>query len=207
VLVSTGFINMITNNKYILASSSLSRKAILKNCGFKFIQVKPQCDEEAIKKKIKKKSKPADVARILSFQKAKSISENEKYLNHKVIGCDTLIYIDDKIFDKAKNRKEALLKIKKLSGRKHKIVSSLTICNKGLKLWECSEITVVEFRKLTAKQIEGYLNNSGKEILNSVGCYQIEALGPQIIKNIKGDFFNVMGFPLFKFLRYVYEDQ
>ena len=44
-------------------------------------------------------------------------------------------------------------------------------------------------RKLTTKQIEGYLKKSGKQILQSVGCYQLEALGPQIIKDIKGDFF------------------
>ena len=62
-----------------------------------------------------------------------------------------------------------------------------------------SETTVVEIRKLR-KQIEGYLKKSGKQILQSVGCYQLEALGPQIIKDIKGDFFNVMGLPLFKLL-------
>ena len=207
MLVSTYFINMITHKKYILASSSFSRKTILKNCGFNFVQVRPSCDEEVIKKQIKKKSKPEDVARILSYQKAKSISEKKKYFNYNVIGCDTLIKLGDKIFDKAKNNKEALLKLKKLSGKKHKIISSLTICNQGSKIWECSETTVVEIRKLTTKQIEGYLKKSGKQILQSVGCYQLEALGPQIIKDIKGDFFNVMGLPLFKLLKYVFNEQ
>ena len=91
--------------------------------------------------------------------------------------------------------------------KKHKIISSLTICNQGSKIWECSETTVVEIRKLTAMQIEGYLKKSGKQILQSVGCYQLEALGPQIIKDIKGDFFNVMGLPLFKLLKYVFNEQ
>ena len=198
---------MLTHTKYILASSSLSRKSILKNCGFNFVQVKPKCDEEAIKKQIKKKSKPETIAKVLSFQKAMSVSKDRKYFNHSVIGCDTLICLDNQIFDKAKNKKEALSKIKKLSGKKHKIISSLTICKKGLKIWECSETTVVEIRKLTTKQIEKYLKNSGKQILQSVGCYQLEALGPQIIKDIKGDFFNVMGLPLFKLLKYVFNEQ
>ena len=44
---------------------------------------------------------------------------------------------------------------------------------------------------------------TGKQILNSVGCYQVELLGPTIIENIKGDFFNVMGFPLFPFLKFI----
>ena len=81
MLVSTYFIKMFTHKKYILASSSFSRKTILKNCGFNFVQVRPSCDEEVIKKQIKKKSKPEDVARILSYQKAKSISEKKKYFN------------------------------------------------------------------------------------------------------------------------------
>ena len=118
MLVNGYFINMITHKKYILASSSFSRNKILKDCGFNFVQVKPSCDEEAIKKQIKKKSKPEDVARILSYQKAKSISEKKKYFNYNVIGCDTLIKLGDRIFDKAKNNKEALLKIKKTFGKK-----------------------------------------------------------------------------------------
>ena len=52
-------------------------------------------------------------------------------------------------------------------------------------------------------QINKYLKITGKQILNSVGCYQIESLGPIIIEDIKGDFFNVMGLPLFKLLKYV----
>ena len=49
-----------------------------------------------------------------------------------------------------------------------------------------------------------YLKAAGKQILSSVGCYQAEKLGPQIIKSIKGDFFNVLGFPLFPFLSFLY---
>ena len=46
-------------------------------------------------------------------------------------------------------------------------------------------------------------NKTGKNILSSVGCYQVEKLGPQIIKSINGDFFNVLGFPLFPFLTFL----
>ena len=55
-------------------------------------------------------------------------------------------------------------------------------------------------KTLNQKQIDTYLKKTGKNILSSVGCYQVERLGPQIIKSIKGDFFNVLGFPLFPFL-------
>ncbi|MDA9748708.1 Maf family protein [Pelagibacteraceae bacterium] len=194
---------MIINNKYILASSSKSRKTILDNCGFSVEQIKPLCDEEHIKKKIKKNKKPSWIAKKLSLEKAKSISLHKAHRNRFVIGCDTLIYLNKKIFDKAKNMKEAKNKLKKLSGKKHKIVSGITICKEGKKLWQCSVTTTVRIRKLTSTQIENYFKKTGKQILNSVGCYQLESLGPQIIEDIKGDYFNVLGLPLFKLLKYV----
>ena len=197
---------MFTHNTYVLASSSKSRFNILKKSGFLFKQVKPTCNEEKIKNKIKmKKTKPSLVAKKLSYEKAKSISKTKKYFDDYVIGCDTLIYLDNKIFDKAKNLKEAKKKIKTLSGKTHKIVSGLTICKNGRKIWQCSSTTEVKVRKLNALQINKYLKKTGNQILSSVGCYQIESLGPNIIEEIRGDFFNVMGIPLFKLLKYVFK--
>ena len=194
---------MITHNKYILASSSKSRYNILKNSGLVFKQIDPLCNEEEIKKKIKKTS-PTNLAMKLSYEKAKSISIKKEYNKDHVIGCDTLVYIDKKIYDKAKSIKEAKNKLIRLSGKKHKIVSAITICKGGVRVWQSSTVSVVKIRKINKKEIESYLKKTGKEILQSVGCYQVETLGPQIIEDIKGDFFNVMGLPLFKLLKYIY---
>ena len=60
---------MNLHKKYVLASSSKSRQMVLKNCGFMFTQVKPKCDEEEIKKNIKKNKGPEYVAKTLSFEK------------------------------------------------------------------------------------------------------------------------------------------
>ena len=71
---------MITHNKFVLASSSLSRFKILKNSGLTFIRKKPTCNEEDIKKKLKSKGlKPSLIAKKLSYEKAKSISIQQKY--------------------------------------------------------------------------------------------------------------------------------
>ena len=105
---------MIINNKYILASSSKSRCQILKNIGFNFKQVKPLCDEEIIKKKLKNKfGRPRDVAKKLSYEKARSISIINKYSSLEVIGCDTIIFLNGTIYDKAKTLKQARNKIKR----------------------------------------------------------------------------------------------
>ena len=203
MLITSNSINMITHNKYVLASSSESRKKILNNCGFTFTQAKPLCDEETIKKKTKHPINPKQLAKKLSLEKAKSISLTKKHFNDYVIGCDTLIYFNNKIYDKAKSLDEARIKIKKLSGKNHQIISGLTVCKNGKKKWQCCVTTKVKIRKLTYSQIDRYLKLTGKQILNSVGCYQLEALGPTIIEDIKGDFFNVLGLPLFKLLNYL----
>ena len=193
---------MVVHKKYILASSSRSRYRILKNSGFIFKQVNPTCSEENIKKQILKLTKkPSLVAKKLSYEKAMSISKKQKYSNHYVIGCDTLIYLNNKIFDKAQNIEQAKKKLKQLSGKKHSIVSGLTLCRNGNQIFQLSSTTNVKIRKLTTAEISKYLKTTGKQILNSVGCYQVESFGPKIIEDIKGDFFNVMGLPLFKLLK------
>lgn len=70
-------------------------------------------------------------------------------------------------------------------------------------VWKSSQKTKVKIRKLTDKEVDEYLLKTGKQILSSVGCYQAESLGPNIIEDIKGDLFNVMGFPLFPFLNFL----
>ena len=60
-----------------------------------------------------------------------------------------------------------------------------------------------EIRKLTKREIDSYLKLCGKNILHSVGCYQIEKEGANIVESINGDLFNVMGFPLFPFLLFL----
>tara|TARA_B100000927_G_C16311278_1_gene407523 strand:+ start:153 stop:746 length:594 start_codon:yes stop_codon:yes gene_type:complete len=190
--------------QFILASSSKSRVKILKNSGFKFETQKPLCDEEEVKKQINFLiKKPLYFAKRLSFEKAKSVSILNTNTNKYVIGCDTLISFQKKIFDKAKNMREAKQKIKNFSGKKHKIISAVTICKNGKKIWQTHEISEVKIKKLSNDQINKYLSNSGNQILGSVGCYQVELLGTQIIEKIDGDFFNVMGLPLFKLMKYV----
>tara|TARA_S200000501_G_C20599916_1_gene645430 strand:+ start:179 stop:769 length:591 start_codon:yes stop_codon:yes gene_type:complete len=193
---------MVLNKKFILASNSASRKRLLKNAGLSFFTEKPLCDEEYIKdqllkKKINKKKLPG----ILAEAKALSVSiRNTKYL---VVGSDTIILFNNKIINKAKTIKEAKKKLKKLSGKKHQIISSASVCLNNKQIWSYQQTSTIYMNTLNQKQINTYLRKTGKNILSSVGCYQVEKLGPQIIKSINGDFFNVLGFPLFPFLNFL----
>ena len=124
-----------------------------------------------------------------------------------VVGSDTIIEFNKKIINKAKNLKEAKKTLIKLSGNKHLIYSSAAAYYNNRLVWKKTQKTKVKIRKMSTKEIDTYLLCVGKKVLQSAGCYQIEKNGPNIIENIVGDFFNVMGFPLFPFLSFLKKKQ
>jgi septum formation protein len=193
---------MFLDKQFILASNSASRKRLLKNAGLNFFSKSPLCDEDYIKdqllkKNINKKKFPKLLA------EAKALSVSKKKTKHLVVGSDTIILFKNKIINKAKTIDEAKIKLQKLSGKKHQIISGASVCLNNKEIWSYQQTSTIYMKALNQKQINTYLKKAGKNILSSVGCYQVEKLGPQIIKSINGDFFNVLGFPLFPFLTFL----
>jgi len=193
---------MLFNKKFILASNSASRKRLLKNAGLSFFSKKPLCDEDYIKDQLLKTNiNKKNLPKLLAEAKALSVSEkNAKCL---VVGSDTIILFNNKIINKAKTTGEAKKKLQKLSGKKHQIISGVSVCLNNKQIWSYQQTSTIYMNTLSEKQINTYLKKTGKNILSSVGCYQAEKLGPQIIRSINGDFFNVLGFPLFPFLAFL----
>tara|TARA_B100001250_G_scaffold359270_1_gene336061 strand:+ start:529 stop:1146 length:618 start_codon:yes stop_codon:yes gene_type:complete len=195
-------VNMLINKEFILASNSLSRYKLLKSAGLRFTKNKPLCNEEFIKKQlVKKKINKKNIPVLLAREKALSVSR--KNPNKLIVGSDTIIIFKNKIISKAKNLQEAKTKLLRLSGNKHQIISGVSVCYKNKQIWSTKQSSTITIKKLNKNQIINYLKNSDKNILNSVGCYQIEKKGPQIISSTNGDFFNIMGFPLFPFLLFL----
>ena len=189
-------------NSFILASTSKSREKILKENKLSFSKVRPKCDESSLKKKlIKKKVSIKNIS--LELARLKSLSVSSKKKNTFVVGSDTTISLNNSLLNKAKNRKEAKQKLLKMSGKKHEIYSSACVFYNKKEVWKCTQKTTVKIRKLTTRELDLYLTLTGNKILKSVGCYQVEKMGPNIIEYIRGDFFNVMGFPLFPFLKFL----
>ncbi len=202
MFITVRVVNMVLRKKFILASNSNSRFKLLKNAGLDFIKTPPLCNEEKIKTNfLKNKNNKKNLPKLLAKEKALSISKKKP--NKLVVGSDTVIFFRKKTINKANNLKEAKKKLKQLSGKKHQIISCVSVCYKNKQIWSKKQQSTVTLKKLSDKQIDEYLKKAGKEILSSVGCYQAEKLGPQIIKSIKGDFFNVLGFPLFPFLSFM----
>ena len=193
---------MFLDNKFILASNSASRKILLKNAGLSFFSKKPLCDEDYIKGQLLKKNiNIKNLPKLLAKAKASSVSKTNT--KHLVVGSDTIILFNNKLINKAKTIEEAKKKLLKLSGKKHQIISGASVYLNNKQIWSYQQTSTIHINKLSQKQINTYLKTTGKSILSSVGCYQVEKLGPQIIKSINGDFFNVLGFPLFPFLTFL----
>ena len=201
MFINKTVVNMFLNRPFILASNSSSRSRLLKSAGLCFKKISPLCDEDYLKKQLIKKINKKKLPRYLAKEKALSVSKKKP--EELVVGSDTIIIINNKIINKAKTFNEAKQKLKKLSGKKHQIISGASVCYKKKQIWSCQQTSTIKIKNLNDKEIEKYLSFVGKDILSSVGCYQAEKLGPQIIQSIKGDYFNVLGFPLFPFMLFL----
>ena len=190
------------NCKFILASSSASRYRMLIKNKLTFKRVAPNCKEGPLKKILIKKQTPIkEISLELARLKAQKISDlNKKIL---VVGSDTVISFNGKLLNKAKNMNNAKKKIMLISGKKHFLYSSVSVFYNSKEIWKATQKSTIQIRALSEKEVDKYLAKTGKKILSSVGCYQAESLGPNIIESIKGDFFNVLGFPLFPFLNFL----
>ena len=193
---------MLFKNKFILASSSKSRYKILKQNNLLFSKIKPRCNEGLVKTKMLKNNfSPKKIS--LELARLKSLSVGKKNKDQLVVGSDTVIFFEGFLLNKAKNKKDAKKKLKLISGSILDVYSSASVFCGLAEVWKTSQKSKVKIRNLNDKEIEYYLSKAGKDILTSVGCFQVEKLGPNIIEYIKGDFFNVMGFPLFPFLLFL----
>ena len=141
----------------------------------------------------------------------KALAAAIKYPDSVVIGCDTTVICNGDILGKPHTKEECISCITLLSNaRTHQVVTGCSIMY-GDMIESFSEITDVSFRELSDEEIEKYASTD--EPYDKAGGYGIQGLGSELIYNIDGDFFNVVGLPvtrlyqeLKKFLRNIKEN-
>lgn len=173
----------------ILASASPRRKELLEKLGLQFQAVPANYKED-----MKAKLKPVELAKALSKGKAESVAS--QYKNHIIIAADTFIALKDASLGKPSNDADAVKMLKKISGKTLSVITGFTIIDtpSNKKLSKVTE-TKVSIKKLTEEEIKGYVKT--QEPLGKAGAFAIQGKGAIIVKKIDGDFFNVMGLPLF----------
>jgi len=175
--------------KIILASSSPRRKELLKQIGLDF-KIMPSKYEEDMTMKMSHKK----LAKVLAYGKAKDVADRVK--SGVIIGTDTFLVFGDKRIGKPKDKKDAKKILNSLSSKYIKIYSGVAIIDiKNKKEITDVEITKVKFKKLTEKEIDGYIKT--KEPLDKAGAFGIQGIGAVFIEKIDGCYSNVIGLPLF----------
>tara|TARA_B100000579_G_C22731044_1_gene804247 strand:- start:608 stop:1195 length:588 start_codon:yes stop_codon:yes gene_type:complete len=189
-------------NKIILASKSKVRKEILDKYNITN-QVEPSnVDEDIIKESLlKEKAKPNIISKNLAELKANKVSL--KFPDNMVLGADSVIDLEGELISKPQDREEALNILKKLNGKKHKLVSSVCISKNGSMIWNHTDEATLTMKDFSENDLKIYLSKIGDEELYAYNVYQIEGEGRNLFLNIDGDENTVMGLPVKKIIEYL----
>ena len=182
----------------VLASQSASRRAMLTAAGVKHEAVSPGVDEDAAKASLRHLS-PRDLADALAELKAVKVSL--RMPGRLVLGGDSLVALTDgTVLDKPETRGVAAEHLARLSGGTHELYSAAVLAEDGRPVWRAGERARLHVRLLSETFIDWYLDREWPAIAGCVGCFRLEALGPQLFTRIEGDGFTVLGLPLFPVL-------
>lgn len=177
----------------ILASKSPRRKEIFEQFDLDIKIIVKDVDEISDKLNI--------FDQLIDIAEKKAYEVANDYNDDYVVSADTAVILDNKVLGKPKSKEEAFKVLKTLSGRTHQVVTAYCLINvsKDIKITNY-DLTEVRFKNLSDSEINWYIQTG--EPFDKAGSYGIQGKGSILVENIKGDFFNVMGFPISKF----YED-
>jgi septum formation protein len=167
----------------LLASRSPQRRAILEQLGIPFEVVAPQWEELA--------GEPTETVRANALGKARSVAPGGPGAR-PVLGVDTEVVVDGRVFGKAENEAEAEAMLEALAGRTHEVVSGLCLITPGWEVVE-HEVTRVTFRPLDARDLAAYVSFGEWE--GRAGAYAVQGRGAALVDRIEGDYLNVVGLP------------
>ena len=173
--------------KLVLGSGSPRRVALLKELGIAFKQIIPSLEER------QKQGEPAfQFARRLAEDKALSVA-GQTNAGHLVIGCDTIVVLNDNILQKPRNKSDAFEILTTLAGQMHVVCTALALAEQGKILAADHELTEVYFNPVTAQQIHDYIATG--EPRDKAGAYGIQGMGAFLVDRINGNLDNVIGLP------------
>ncbi|HUG46313.1 MAG TPA: nucleoside triphosphate pyrophosphatase [Sphingomicrobium sp.] len=179
----------------ILASSSAIRKKMLDDAGIAF-SVQPADVDEAAEKKRQSRAEPlaAELAR------AKALTVSGKARGDWVIGSDSVVSVDGRLFDKPGSRAEAAEHLRFFSGKTLLLTSAVALARSGEIDWSFTDTASLRVRELSVKFIEHYLDAEWPDVGYCVGVFRLEGRGVQLFSAIEGSHFTVMGMPLLPLL-------
>ena len=179
--------------RIILASKSPRRKELLAVCGYDF-----ECLPSDVDETINEDNDLVEEIKKLSRRKAEAIFNDNK--DAIVVGGDTIVVLNNKILGKPKDRKESKEMIKALSGNTHQVITGICIMSSE-DVYEDYTVSNVTFMEMSEEEIDEYVESGEGD--DKAGAYAIQGIGAKFIKNIDGDYYSIMGFPLNKVYTYL----
>jgi septum formation protein len=173
----------------VLASASPRRKEILTHLGLEPKIVVSDADET-----VNESVTPEALTEILSKRKAQAVKELVAP-DELVIASDTVVAKGDTVFGKPHSKKEALTMLSALSGCTHKVISGIALMQ-GDRISVSHDTTYVTFRPLSESEIISYIESG--EPFGKAGAYGIQDRASVFVQKLDGDYFNVVGLPVFK---------
>lgn len=171
----------------ILASKSPRRQELLKLLGVDFTIHTADIDETMDPDLPPER----EVARV-GAEKAKAVAASCG-ADDIIIAADTIVVIDGQILGKPKSTADAVRMLNLLSGRRHEVMTGLTVLHGG-SIQSRVVRTGIEFRTLSDREIDAYVATG--EPMDKAGAYGIQGRASIFVRHLDGDYFCVMGLPL-----------
>ena len=164
----------------VLASTSPYRKLQLQNFGVRFLTEAPAVDEDLLKRA--GPTDPVELTRHLASRKAESL--RERYVGALILGSDQMVEVDGERLDKPGTAARAREQLARLSGREHRLITSLAVRLNDREVIE-TEITRVRLRALSVAEIAAYVELD--QPLDCAGSYKIERAGLALVERVVGE--------------------
>ncbi len=177
------------NPPVVLASASPRRRELLRLVGIEHMVIPTDIDETH-----RPGEAPAVYAERLAREKAGAIQRDDAV----VIGGDTIVVVDGDVLGKPRDREQAAVMLRRLSGRAHVVMTAVAVSWRDRMSSGVEEVGVT-FRALSDDEIRRYVETG--EPMDKAGAYGIQGFGATIVDRVDGDYFAVMGLPLNRLVR------
>ena len=152
-------------------------------------------DESAVKLSL---GEPRSITLDLAAAKALDVSRSRP--GDWVIGSDSVVSVDGRLFDKPEDRDQAEQHLRFFSGRLMELSSAVALARGGALDWRHAETARLQVRTLSAGFIRSYLDAEWPEVAYCVGVFRMEGRGVQLFDSVEGDHFAILGMPLIALL-------
>jgi septum formation protein len=170
----------------LLASASPRRAELLRAAGFDFDTQPANADES-----VHADETPDAYVRRVAEAKARAVLPGAG--DRVVLAADTTVVIDGEILGKPANNRDAARMLRRLSGRRHEVLTGVTVAN-ARRLLTRLETTAVDFGPLSDEEIEWYVASG--EPADKAGAYAVQGLASRFVTRIEGSYSNVVGLPV-----------